>query len=65
MFSSDINRLLRAIDEEVKKLGNLEINARNRQTESSLLQAQEQVDLINQRIKNFNKFYMMALLSHD
>lgn len=65
IFSSDIKKLLKAIDEEVRILGNLEVEARQRKSSSSLNRVQEQVDVINLRIKNFNKFYMMALLSHD
>ena len=65
MFSSDIYKLLSAIDEEVKTLGNLEVTARNQKSNSSYKRAQDQVDLINLRIKNFNKLYMMALLTHE
>ena len=65
IFSKDVTRLLSAIDEEVKKLGNFEVVARNQKTKGSINRVQEQIDIINQMIKNFNKFYMMALLSHD
>lgn len=65
MFSSDINRLMSAIDEEVRILGNLEVTARNTKSNSSYMRVQDQVDLVNMRIRNFNKLYMMALLTHD
>jgi hypothetical protein len=65
MFSSDIHRLMCAIDDEVKVLGNLEVTARNQKTSSSNKRVQEQIDIVNKRIKNFNKLYMMALLTHD
>ena len=65
MFSSDINRLMSAIDDEVRALSNLEVTARNQRSNSNIKRVQEQVDLINLRIRNFNKLYMMALLTHD
>lgn len=65
MFSSDINRLMSAIDDEVRVLSNLEVTARNQRSNSNSRRVQEQVDLVNMRIKNFNKLYMMALLTHD
>ena len=65
MFKNDIHRLMNAIDKEVVKLGNLEVIARNKKNKSSYDYAQAQLDVVNQQIKNFNKFYMMALLSHD
>lgn len=65
MFSSDINRLMSAIDDEVRTLSNLEVTARNQSSKSNIRRVQEQVDLINMRIRNFNKLYMMALLTHD
>lgn len=65
MFKNDIHRLMAAIDKEVAKLGNLEVVARNKKNKSSYDYAQAQLDVVNQQIKNFNKFYMMALLSHD
>jgi hypothetical protein len=56
--------MLTAIDKEVSKLSNLEIVVRAQKSRSSIAKAQEQLDLINQRIRSFNKHYMMALLTH-
>lgn len=64
IFKNDIDRMLVAIDKEVFKLSNLEIAVRSHKSKSSVATAQEQLDLINQRIRNFNKHYMMALLTH-
>ncbi len=64
IFKSDIDRMLNAIDVEVRNLGNLEVIARNKKSNSCIAQAQTQLDLVNQRIRNFNKFYMIALMSH-
>ena len=64
MFKTDIDKMLNAIDLEVKKLGNLEVLARNKKSNSCMEAAQIQLDVVNQRIKNFNKFYMIALMSH-
>jgi peptidoglycan hydrolase CwlO-like protein len=64
MFKEDVDRMLYSIDTEVKKLGNLEVIARNKKSNSCIIAAQTQLDLVNQRIKNFNKFYMIALMSY-
>lgn len=64
MFKADVDRMLYSIDTEVKKLGNLEVIARNKKSNSCIIAAQTQLDLVNQRIKNFNKFYMIALMSY-
>jgi peptidoglycan hydrolase CwlO-like protein len=65
MFTNDIDRMLRAIDDEVKKLGNLEIEVRSKKSKSCINRAQEQLDLVNKQIKNFNKYYMLAMLSQS
>jgi hypothetical protein len=65
IFKRDIDRLLKGIDVEIIKLGNLEITARNNKSQSSLDRAQAQLDIVNQQIKNFNKFYIMALMTHS
>lgn len=64
MFSRDIDKLLKGIDLEVTELAKLEIVVRNTKSRSSYDKAQLQLDKINQMIKNFNKFYMMALMTH-
>ena len=64
MFSRDIDKLLKGIDLEVTELAKLEIVLRNTKSRSSYDKAQVQLDKINQMIKNFNKFYMMALMTH-
>lgn len=65
IFSSDIDRMINTIEKEVKILGNLEVIARNKKTESALKTAQLQLDKVNLTIKNFNKYYMLALLTHE
>lgn len=64
LFSRDIDRLLKSIDQEVTNLAKLEIIVRNNKSRSSHENAQIQLDKVNQMIKNFNKFYMMALMTH-
>lgn len=64
MFKNDIDKMLAAIDTEVKKLGNLEVLVRNQKTKGSIDRAQQQLGRVNQMIKNFNKFYMIALMSY-
>lgn len=64
IFSRDIDKLLKGIDAEVTELAKLEIVVRNTKSKSSYDRAQQQLDKINQMIKNFNKFYMMALMTH-
>jgi len=65
MFKKDVVRMLHAIDLEVVKLGNLEVVARNQKSRSSLQRVDEQTVIINKLIKNFNKLYMVALLSQS
>lgn len=65
MFKKDVHRMLRAINAEVVKLGNLEVAARNQKSRASLQRVNEQIDVINKLIKNFNKLYMFALLSQS
>ncbi len=65
MFKKDVSRMLRAVDLEVVKLGNLEVIARNQKSRSSLRRVDEQIIIINKLIKNFNKLYMVALLSQS
>ena len=65
MFKKDVYRMLRAIDAEVVKLGNLEVIARNQKSKASLNKVDEQIAVINKLIKNFNKLYMFALLSQS
>lgn len=65
MFKNDVTRMLQAIDAEIVKLGNLEITARNQKSKSSIARVNEQLDIINKQIRNFNKLYMFALLSQS
>ena len=65
MFKKDVARMLHAIDLEVTKLGNLEVLARNQRSKGSLSRVEEQINLVNQLIRNFNKLYMFALLSQS
>jgi hypothetical protein len=65
MFKKDVSRMLHAIDLEITKLGNLEVIARNTRSKSSLSKVEEQVTVVNQLIRNFNKLYMFALLSQS
>ena len=65
MFKKDVSRMLRAVDLEVVKLGNLEVIARNQKSKASLRRVDEQIIIINKLIKNFNKLYMVALLSQS
>jgi hypothetical protein len=65
MFQKDVARMLRAIDVEVSKLGNLEVLARNLKSKSSIKRVAEQATVVNQLIRNFNKLYMFALLSQS
>ena len=64
MFKRDIDRMLHSIDEEVTKLANLEVLVRNRKSHNCIKNAEDQLEKINKQIKNFNKLYMMALLTH-
>jgi len=65
MFSYDIDRMIKNIEREVVVLGNLEVAARNKRSNSSLAAAQTQLDKVNTMIKHFNKYYMLALLSNN
>ena len=65
MFKNDVFRMLHAIDLEVTKLGNLEVTARNQKSKGSIKKVEEQVAVVNQLIRNFNKLYMFALLSQS
>jgi len=64
-FSQDIDKMIKNIEHQVSILGNLEVIARNKKSKSSLDQAQLQLDKVNLQIKQFNKHYMIALLSHN
>jgi hypothetical protein len=65
MFSFDVDKMIKSIDKEIAVLGNLEVLARNKKTQGAVDRAQSQLDMINTRIKQFNKYYMIALLSHN
>lgn len=65
IFSSDIDRMIKNIEKEVAILGNLEVIARNKKTASAIKTAQLQLDKVNLAIKHFNKYYMLALLTHE
>jgi hypothetical protein len=65
MFSHDIDRMVKNIDKEVAVLGNLEVILRNKKTKGAFDVAQAQLDKVNLLIKNFNKYYMIALLRHN
>ncbi len=64
IFTKDIDRLLKSIDHEVTNLGKLEVIVRNTKSRSSYENAQKQLDKVNQMIKTFKKFYMIALMTH-
>ena len=65
MFVHDIDRMVKNIDKEVAILGNLEVVLRNKKSKGAFETAQAQLDKVNLLIKNFNKYYMIALLSHN
>jgi len=65
MFSFDVDKMIKSIDKEIAVLGNLEVLVRNKKTQGAVDRAQSQLDMINTRIKQFNKYYMIALLSHN
>jgi hypothetical protein len=65
MFKKDIERMLSSIDKEVAKLGNLEVIYRNKKSRSAEDNVKLQIQLVNSRIKLFNKYFMVAILSQD
>lgn len=62
MFKHDIKHLLEGIRPEITKLSLLEVEDRRRHSPRTKKDCQQQVDKINQTLKLFQKFHLMALL---
>ena len=62
-FNSDIFKLLKSIDEDVRVLSIMEVEVRAHRKRANSLT--EQLQIVNTKIKNFQKFYMIALMSRE
>jgi hypothetical protein len=63
MFQHDIKRLCDTIRPEVAKLSNLEVDHRRAHSTATHRYCQQQVQKINETLKLFQKFHLMALLA--
>jgi hypothetical protein len=62
MFKHDIKRLCDTIRPEITKLGNLEVEHRRMHSRTTDRDCKQQVEKINETLKLFQKFHLMALL---
>ena len=63
MFKHDIKLLSKTVQDEVTELSKLEVEHRSRRSKTTHKQCQAQVAKINETLKLFQKFHLMALLS--
>jgi len=62
MFKHDIKRICESIRPEITTLSKLELENRRQQTSTTARKCREQADKINETLKLFQKFHLMALL---
>jgi hypothetical protein len=62
MFRHDIKHVLNNIRPEITKLSMLEVEDRRSRNTRTRRDCQQQVDKINESLKTFQKFHLMALL---
>ena len=63
MFQKDIKRICDTIRPEIAKLSSLEVEHRRIRSTATNRYCQEQVHKINEILKTFSKFHLMALLA--
>jgi hypothetical protein len=63
MFKGDIKKLCDSIRPEISKLSGLEVEHRRIRSTATHRYCQQQVQKINETLKLFQKFHLMALLS--
>jgi hypothetical protein len=63
MFQHDIKKLCDTVRPEIAKLSNLEVDHRRTRSTASHRYCQQQVQKINETLKLFQKFHLMALLA--
>jgi hypothetical protein len=63
MFKNDIKKICDTIRPEISKLSSLEVEHRRIHSTATNRYCQQQVQIINERLKLFQKFYLMALLA--
>jgi hypothetical protein len=62
MFKHDIKRICDTVRPEIAKLSSLEVEHRRMRSTATRRYCQHQVDKINEILKLFQKFHLMALL---
>lgn len=65
MFRNDVFRFLKHIDAEVTELSKLELAYRTRKSARTELAVLAQADKINNEIKRFHQYYMLALMANS
>lgn len=63
MFKGDIKKLCDSIRPEISKLSSLEVEHRRVRSTATARYCRQQVEKINETLKLFQKFHLMALLA--
>ena len=63
MFEADVKRLTNRINDMVKELSQLEVEARNTRRRAVFEQCETKVKKINEELKQIENFHLMSLLS--
>ena len=65
MFRADVVRITKHVNDMVKELSQLEVQARNTRSRSLVAQCESKVEKINEELKQVQKFHLMSMLSNS
>ena len=63
MFEADIKRIINRVNDMVKELSQLEVEARNTRSRSLVTKCSSKAARINEELKQVQKFHLMAMLT--
>jgi len=64
MFEGDVKKILNRVNDMVRELSQLEVDARNTRSPSAQRLCSQKVTKINEEIKQIQKFHLMSTLSN-
>ena len=64
MFEGDVKKILNRVNDMVRELSQLEVDARNTRSPSAQRLCSQKVAKINEEIKQIQKFHLMSTLSN-
>jgi hypothetical protein len=63
MFEGDVKKILNRVNDMIRELSQLEVEARNTRSRALQTDCQRKVTKINEELKQIQKFHLMSMLT--